>query len=280
MKIVFIAGTGRSGSTLLNAFLGKSSSILAVGELISSRHELYKRLKNQICACETEGEKCIFWHDFIDFSNENAELEYHEALVKFTEKNYPEKKIIVDSSKDITALLYWLKLKETIPSLEIYTIHLVRDVRGWVYSWYKRRPNEPKLKRIIWLIIKCLSWYRRNKELDKNITNYSMSFIRVGYEEFIFYRHKILDLIFSYVDEPNLISDYHSLTDSNAHELSEFSSSMKKNKSIQYDYFWMMNWPTSFFGTFFPLIFRMNKKFVYSNIGPKRRISGSEDYLN
>mgnify|MGYP001451999863 FL=1 len=74
MKILFIAGTGRSGPTLLNAFLGKSPSILALRELVSSRNLLEKRLKNEICTCESNGKDCLFWHQFFEFSNENVNL--------------------------------------------------------------------------------------------------------------------------------------------------------------------------------------------------------------
>ena len=74
MKILFIAGTGSSGPTLLNAFLGKSPSILALRELVSSRNLLEKRLKNEICTCESNGKDCLFWHQFFEFSNENVNL--------------------------------------------------------------------------------------------------------------------------------------------------------------------------------------------------------------
>ena len=282
MKVIFIAGLSRSGSKLLNTFLGKSHIVLALGELteLHSPDDLQKKLRGATCTCEDNADDCVFWQGFLDFLNKNVDSDYYEALLNYVKNKYPEKKIIVDSSKDINSMLHWVRLKKTIPNLKIYPVHLVRDVRGWLYSYDKRRPNISKFNNFIGIIRNCRSWYKQNKNFDSLINEYSENFLRIGYEEFIFYRKKTINLIFSYCDETNLISKYNSLSDSEAHELNNAPSRLplRKTQEIKYDFFWMTNWFCSFLGIIFPVILNMNKKYVYGNLGKNKKIRHISDY--
>ena len=273
MKVLFIAGLGRSGSTLLNVFLGKSPNVLALGEIVNSPEDLKKRLSTEACTCKENTEGCNFWHGFSKYLDENYNTDYYETLITYVEHMYPEKKIIIDASKNINSMNRWLSLRKNNPNIQIYIIHLVRDVRGWVFSQYKRRKKGLLLNRLMWLCRNLYSWYRQNKNIDLFLNKYQYEYLRIGYEEFIFYRKKVVDLIFAYCNEANSISQYSSLSNSQAHELSLFSRSIKESDRVAYDFYWMNNWPCSFLTFVNPAVFMMNKKYVYGNLGKIDRIS-------
>ena len=58
MKLVYVGGHGRSGSTLLDVLLDASPQLLGVGEL----HHLPRLLADdQSCSCGTALGRCPFW---------------------------------------------------------------------------------------------------------------------------------------------------------------------------------------------------------------------------
>jgi hypothetical protein len=61
VTVLFIAGGGRSGSTILHNLLGQIDGFVAVGEL----RYIWGRaaLKNQSCGCGVPFSQCVFWHD-------------------------------------------------------------------------------------------------------------------------------------------------------------------------------------------------------------------------
>jgi hypothetical protein len=265
MKILYIAGLGRSGSTLLNLFLGKSSNILALGEIDAYRKDLKKRILNESCSCTKRAKDCDFWQGFSNYLDRNPQINFYESLVCYVKYKYPDKRVIIDSSKTIIGMKSWINLRENNPYIQLFTIHLVRDIRGWSYSQFKRMENTSISIKLIKLIKKVSAWYNINKEFDIVLSEYPAPNLRIGYEEFIFNRKKVLDLIFLHLNEANFISQYNSLANSDAHELSKFSSSIKAS-DINYDFYWMNSWLCSILGFISPAIFKMNKKYVYGTI--------------
>src|SRR5688572_6949688 len=59
LKVLYIAGTARCGSTLLDRVLGESSGFLSAGEL----NFVWERgiLNNEPCSCHTPVPQCAFW---------------------------------------------------------------------------------------------------------------------------------------------------------------------------------------------------------------------------
>lgn len=62
-KIIFIAGSGRSGSTLMGKLLDRQQNTAHVGEL---RHfaQIGHR-ENRACECGEKLERCSFWRPII-----------------------------------------------------------------------------------------------------------------------------------------------------------------------------------------------------------------------
>lgn len=173
-ELVFIAGWGRSGSTLLDRLLGRIDRVTPVGEV----REVWQRglVENRLCGCGEQFLSCPFWRkvgeaafggwDTIDPEHvrrlrsrvdrpwtalalllprrlwpHRAEAEqFLELLHGLYEGIFAaaDADVVVDSSKIPT---YCLLLRAA--GMRPRVLHLIRDPRGVVFSWQKtvRRPD-------------------------------------------------------------------------------------------------------------------------------------------
>ncbi|GIX00119.1 MAG: sulfotransferase [Pirellulaceae bacterium] len=176
VKVVYIAGTGRNGSTLLGMLLHRLPGVTFVGELT----HLWERglEQNQLCGCRRPLLECEFWREvcrrafgqvppaelpqLIELRRRVSRLRGLAWLAagqshvdRLTVQEYGQvyrclveaiaavsgDSTIVDSSKYPTDLA---ALRCAVPELPIYTLHLVRDCRAVAYSW-KRRKERPEI---------------------------------------------------------------------------------------------------------------------------------------
>jgi hypothetical protein len=171
IKVLYIAGAGRSGSTLLERMLGQIDDVVAVGEL---RH-IWDRsfAENQLCGCGVPFADCRFWRSAIREAfgeydsartGEIKSLKHAVDRVRYIPlmlspwkppsyakslQTYKEtmlqlyraiarvsgKKVIIESSKDPSTAF----LLGSIPQISPYITHLVRDSRGVAFSWRRKR---------------------------------------------------------------------------------------------------------------------------------------------
>ena len=61
IKVIYIAGEGRSGSTLLERMLGQINDIVSVGELRFFWNQ--GSVGSQLCGCEKPLNECEFWSE-------------------------------------------------------------------------------------------------------------------------------------------------------------------------------------------------------------------------
>lgn len=164
-RIIYIIGTGRSGSTILDIILGNSKKIQSTGELYQTFRALVENMK---CSCSKRAQDCPYWRKIIKLFKEEvhqmtpAELRYveeyfernissffrvifrsskrdlYEKILKglpTTIAKVTNKKIVVDSSKNpLRGYMLLNSIKENV-----YFIHIIRDGRATMYSWIKRR---------------------------------------------------------------------------------------------------------------------------------------------
>ena len=170
VRVLFIAGWGRSGSTLLARMLGQVPGVFAAGEL----RDLWLRgvLENRLCGCGEPFRACPTWKeigeaafggwDRLDVddvamlrrrldrpwmvprilgSRVAPELDgdvarYLDLLSRLyaAVRTTTGSELIVDSSKIPTSALF---LRQ-IPGMDLRAVHLVRDPRGVVHSWQRR----------------------------------------------------------------------------------------------------------------------------------------------
>jgi Sulfotransferase family len=170
VRVLYIGGCGRSGSTLLDRMLGELPRLFSVGEL----RFIWQRglVENQRCGCGNRFRECPFWKavgdeafggwDNLD-AQDLAALErstdrhryipfliapwlwprYRRRLVRYTgvlarlyQGIHREMGggLIVDSTKDPPFAF----LLRHVPGLDLRLVHLVRDSRGVAFSWTKR----------------------------------------------------------------------------------------------------------------------------------------------
>jgi hypothetical protein len=170
VKVLYIAGWGRSGSTLLGRVLGQIDQFFLVGEL----RYLWDRglIENRSCSCGAAFDQCPVWQEIVSRTFEDGRVSA-EALVRLREEGlrtrhmlltptqrslrakvagmgeYPalveklykvvrevsQSRVIVDTSK-FPSYGYVLR---NMSSVDLYVLHLVRDPRAAAYSWGSRR---------------------------------------------------------------------------------------------------------------------------------------------
>jgi hypothetical protein len=171
VKIMFIGGYSRSGSTLLSRVLGEAPGAVCVGET----RFLWTRglLENVECGCGVPFRSCSFWGAVADRAfggwdrvdpralaaidrrtNRYQSLPLHLAPqlrpgMRAALERYAEQlaslygaiacvsgaRTIIDTSKDPTFACLLMR----VPNVDLRLVHLVRDSRAVAYSWTRRR---------------------------------------------------------------------------------------------------------------------------------------------
>lgn len=235
LKVIYIAGVGRSGSTLLDTVLGNHERIVGVGELNKlTRLGLKGR---ESCACGQPVEECAQWRSVIEqwqarvggwdlaqyvqlqdaiepvnssgvrlphppssqwerYERETRSL--FEAIGAVTGKQ-----VIVDSSKSTARALALAR----IDGLEVYLLHLVRDVRGVVASLKSlvKKEESVGLRRDIEPLSvgkATAHWCKRNVEVERAAKRFPPGrSVLVRYEDFVTRPAAVLAQIGSLIGE-------------------------------------------------------------------------------
>jgi hypothetical protein len=221
VRVLYIAGAGRSGSTILGAILGSHDSICNAGELAHVPRNAWYH--DEYCACGERGSRCPFWSDVrrrwarrIDgfalddylalqdrfcrlrslVSHLKAEsrspsrefIEYGRYTVALYEtiREVSGKDIVLDMSKN-PARAMSLSL---IPGIALRVVHLVRDGRGYVWSHRKSysRNDAAGLSRDfvpqpVWRT--AARWRVVNSATDRVVRRLGRSTLRVYYENLV-----------------------------------------------------------------------------------------------
>jgi hypothetical protein len=168
VRVLFLGGLGRSGTTLLERLLGQLPGVSPLGEIV----HLWQRdlVDDETCGCGDRFSECGFWQkigteafggwdtvkpqrvaelaarvertrhiprlilgprpkDLAEFTAYYAKVYRAAAAVSGSQ-------VVVDSSKH-SALAYCLRHAD----IDLRVIHMVRDSRGVAYSWTKRIPR-------------------------------------------------------------------------------------------------------------------------------------------
>jgi hypothetical protein len=173
VRILYIGGTGRTGSTLLTNMLGQYPQFFAAGELAFLWR--YGFLNNGKCGCGRPMRECPVWEAIFAAAYGNADKVDAAEMVRlrsrFNSKHLPlmltknmrkrllqragefpptverlyhgiaqatGSRIIVDSSKEP----HYSYILRTLPTLEVFFLHLVRDPRAVAFSWKEHRKKE------------------------------------------------------------------------------------------------------------------------------------------
>lgn len=176
VPVLYVGGSGRSGSTLLERVVGQLPGLFPLGEVVF----LWRRgvLEDQLCGCGERFSVCPFWSavgarafggwgsidldDVLDLqravdrnrfiplmlAGEAAPASYRRRLSRYADYLVPAYRaalaeagagILIDSSKHASTAFLLARVRE----LDVRVVHLVRDSRGVAYSWTKqvRKPE-------------------------------------------------------------------------------------------------------------------------------------------
>jgi hypothetical protein len=237
VRVLYIAGSGRSGSTILERILGNTSGFVSVGEV--RRFWEFVSSPDRLCGCGEKMEACGFWRQILDAGEiprdivlEHAPIaarldrmmnapflalgfprsrQIPESLVTWTGRLYRSIRdraggsIIVDSSKSAAHLHVLLR----VPALELHVLHLVRDPRAYVYAQTKRRKPEQRAggtrvtMRSLPLGLAVVAWITENvfsTRWGKNAAGYA----RMRYEDFVARPADTLDATLSQLGLPDV----------------------------------------------------------------------------
>ena len=261
-KIIYIAGLGHSGSTILDPALGCHPHIVGLGEIyaVFNKDNPDALFEKSTCSCGKKGMNCDFWKDLqtISSSNETTEEKYRQLITVFSEK-YGDEIILTDSSKNSYPYLQFLK-KE----YDLRIIYLTRDYRSWVYSRFART-RKP-------MLFLALRWYLENKKLLYVLKKYGLNILTVGYEELAVYPKQILKTISGFIGE-EFSEVMLSPKQTKSHIINGNISRVDddKKKAFFYDLRWMTSGRLARLSSLFAVFNKFNKQLVYSNISGKSK---------
>ena len=223
IRIVFIGGYTRSGSTLLDRLLGSAPGVRSVGEL----RQVWSTgvLDDRFCGCGRPFRQCPFWSvviaeafgsfdaidaDTIRREEEELLLARHLTGLRFprllskrlgpARERFLDRRArlfraiasvsgcstIVDSSKNPS---YGVLLGR-MPGFDLRTVHLVRDSRATSFSWTREKPDPRHPGKIDYFPIRspraASTWWLANGVLMERSSFLSpRRHVRVRYEDLV-----------------------------------------------------------------------------------------------
>lgn len=233
LKVVYVAGFERSGSTFLTKALGELPDTFAAGELRGIWWTSY--LHNQTCGCGLPFDECPIWSEvtrrvFGSFDDVNYEWMtrhrpkrrhttimlmpgckslvqrrfsgYIQTLAKLYKSigDVTGARVVVDSSK---TPLYGYVLS-MVPSIDLYVVHLVRDARGVQCSNLRRKRQGVRNLRhhnlvtntLLWNVINLCQEYFGLRSQDR--------YLRLRHEDVVKSPESAIEKIKMFIGEPSL----------------------------------------------------------------------------
>lgn len=253
--IVYIAGLGHSGSTLLDLLLGSHSKMIGLGEIMPFIRRKNREIDNRAtCSCGKKGNECDFWSKADEvIKNTNNETDAYIALANYFFEKYGDETLLVDSSKNS-----YPHLQKVSEEFNLKILFLTRDYRSWTFSRYADKGGFS----ILW----AYRWFAENKKIEYQLKKMNLEFYKVGYEELALYPDFILKKVCKFIDvdfEENMLSP----DNTNSHIINGnlLRADKEKRSSIKYDARWMTSGRISRLSAFLPFV-KFNKKNVFSNV--------------
>ena len=212
LKVIYICGEGRSGSTILDTLLGNHPDIFGAGELWSFWSK--DKSKTGPCSCGAPFESCETWvkvrqvylklteeTDTIRSGTLRAQLDriqphllgipkitaqqlaqYHSDQLKFYQAvaKVSGNNILIDSTKMVGRAFNL----ESIDGLDLRVVHLSRDGRGVVWSRMRDLKKDPTRKRHT-PIQSILNWRIKNNLALKLKGRLGSRYVHVRYEDLV-----------------------------------------------------------------------------------------------
>lgn len=233
-KVVFIGGSGRSGSTLLDLTLGQASSAISLGELRRIWQE--GLIENRPCGCGTRFRSCPFWQEVFQraFGGMDAidarrirELQRRIDRIRYIPLLWADRPVssvtrraeeyggylqtlysavarvsrsslLIDSTKDPSHGHIISRLADS----QVYCVHLVRDPRGVAHSRQRRKFNPASGgemdRQSVW---RSTTDWLVNNALVLLLSRRDLPYVRIRYEDFARAPAATIDRILAFLGE-------------------------------------------------------------------------------
>jgi len=239
IKLLYIAGSGRSGSTLIEKILGSVDGISAMGEVSFIWERGFKQ--NLLCGCGKSFLECHIWNEIrqnafsngdkidINYLSEETrfieqsrylpllllktKLRWHKGKIALCQRHFLKiylgasktykSKVLIDSSKRTHGHI----LKD-MPEIKLYVLHLVRDARATAYSWNREKIYQKDKGKVVYFpryssIFASFLWCFDNLAAEL-LGICSKRYMRVRYEDLVLHPKNIAQKILGFVEEPEL----------------------------------------------------------------------------
>jgi hypothetical protein len=226
MRVFYIVGDGRSGSTLLESILNNIEGTISVGECFRFWERFYKA--ETLCGCGDKIGLCELWSKvdqqlnqkivnynptrivesiklfnrysrYNDITRDGADSRYLIDVIKefyFSISVLSGCDVIIDSSKSPA----WAKLLTLVPELEVSFVHLERSLPYVASSWKKKIQLPEFNDKVVFMPVKSdwaiLRTWLRIKLLANNLKVNKYLFVK--YED-VCNKQSSLDLIFAFL---------------------------------------------------------------------------------
>jgi hypothetical protein len=270
LKVIFIAGASRTGSTILSQILGQVEYVCSPGELA----HIWDRglAQNRLCGCGKSFGQCAFWEAVVqDAFPNDASLDLPELTmltesvqrfrflpfhlfsafvprfrrkVEFLASHYLRiyesierttgTGVFIDSSKHIHGYVL-----SALSEIELYVIHMVRDPRATAHSWSRKKVwEEQDREKLYFPRIKpataSVHWIFDNisaELLRRRVKNFK----RIRYEDFARNPRSTLKSILEFSNvkcSKNIVSNESTVVLSAQHSVSGNSSRFKIGETL------------------------------------------------
>ncbi len=238
VKVLYIAGWGRSGSTLLDTILGQLDGFFPAGELADIWQAGF--IGNNLCGCGSPFQDCPVWKAVIHTAFGGfdgidplrmSRISRHETrtirMLQFfltygapsssgTRREYLDRlsqlyraaasatgsRVIADSSKTPS----YAALLGLVPEIDLYIVHLIRDPKAVAHSWSIRKPKPGDYMRTMNAVKSSVLWNIWNGGSAFLGRRHPGRYLRIRYEDFVLAPKDAIRRILALVHE-----DAHSL---------------------------------------------------------------------
>jgi Sulfotransferase domain len=221
VPVLYIAGFGRSGSTLLDRLLGSASTLHSGGEIGGVWSQ--GLIDNRLCSCGVRFSCCPFWQSVGSGSFSSLRAQEIDEIRHYTLSVFPARRmwrifirrsrekllmsapagfwdiighlytairdvsgrqVVVDSSK----LATYLVMLAQASSVNVHVVHLVRDPRAVAHSWLRPQVADPDGRTSMprfGSVKSALLWMIMNGAVEWVSRRMALPYIRVRYEDLV-----------------------------------------------------------------------------------------------
>lgn len=278
LKLIYVAGYGRSGTTLLDIAVGQQKSVFAAGEITALSRHVWEN--DEYCACRKTVSDCEFWGPVVErwkARNADTSVSQYGALLDRSESLFNPKRLFAKliPSRDVSdferltgslfdeiaaqsgtnIILDSSKLPgrassiHANPNIEVYLVHVVRDGRG--VAWSMMKPYSIKVEEGIQkelrpkpLWFTAVRWFVVN--MGAEIMRWRLPkkrSIRVRYEDFVADPEATVKRIMALVGEEYVLPDHGADVMKPGHQVAGSRHRMKDEIRINKDIGWKSKMP-------------------------------------